>query len=692
MTTKSPEDKSGVRPRSPKATMIPEIGQIALVLALLMALTQATLPLVGAANGNRSWMSLAAPASQAQFIFVVIAFCCLGYSFITNDFSVLNVATNSNSRLPLHYRLAATWGSHEGSLLLWTLMLALWTVAVSLFSRHLPEQLVARVLSVMGIVSIGFLLFMLLTSNPFARLVPAAADGRDLNPLLQDPAMVAHPPMLYMGYVGFSVAFAFAIAALISGRLDATWARWSRPWTTVAWIFLTCGIALGSFWAYYELGWGGWWFWDPVENASFMPWLVGTALIHSLAVTEKRGGFKSWTVLLAIAAFSLSLLGTFLVRSGVLTSVHAFAVDPARGIFILIFLALVIGGSLFLYAWRARQVGLGGKFEVVSRESFLLSNNVLLVVAAGSVLLGTLYPLLVEALGGAKLSVGPPYFNSVFVPLMAPAMFLMGIGPVARWKKASLPDLAVRLRWAFLVSVATALILPFVLGQWKPLVALGLMLALWIVTTAALNIWERVRASTGGQLSIWQKLRMQSRSYYGMQLAHLGVAVFIVGVTLVTGYQSEQDVRMEVGDTVTAGGYTFRFNGVANVMGPNYQAARAEIEVSKGGGVIEKLYPEKRSYLASGNVMTETAIDTGLFRDLYISLGEPVSGGAWSVRVYFKPFVTWIWGGALLMAMGGGLALTDRRYALAARKQREALDSAAPKATAIAAASAKQEA
>jgi cytochrome c-type biogenesis protein CcmF len=671
--------------------MIPEVGQFALILALLLAIIQAALPLIGAARGNQSWIAVAAPAGQAQFIFVAIAFCCLAYLFITNDFSVLNVATNSNSRLPLHYRLAATWGSHEGSLLLWALMLSLWTVAVSLFSRHLPDEMVARVLSVMGVISVGFLLFMLLTSNPFARLIPAAPDGRDLNPLLQDPAMVAHPPMLYMGYVGFSVAFAFAIAALISGRLDATWARWSRPWTTVAWMFLTCGIALGSWWAYYELGWGGWWFWDPVENASFMPWLVGTALIHSLAVTEKRGGFKSWTVLLAIAAFSLSLLGTFLVRSGVLTSVHAFATDPKRGIFILVFLSIVIGGSLLLYAWRAKQVGLGGKFDVVSRESLLLSNNVLLVVACGSVLLGTLYPLIIDALGMGKLSVGPPYFNSVFVPLMVPAMFLMGVGPIARWKKASLPELAVRLRWAFLASVAAALVLPFVLGSWKPLVSLGLMLSLWIVLTGALNIWERVR-STSGKLTLFQKLKAQSRSYYGMQLAHIGVAVFIVGVTFVTGYQSEQDVRMNVGDTINAGGYTFRFNGVSNVMGPNYRAARAEVEVSRNGQVVEKMYPEKRSYIATENVMTETAIDTGLFRDLYISLGEPVSGGAWSVRVYFKPFVSWIWGGALLMALGGGLALTDRRYALAARKQREAKGMSKAEATpAMAAAQVKAE-
>ncbi len=669
--------------------MIPEIGQFALILALLLALTQATLPLLGAARGNRSWIALAAPAGQAQFIFVAVAICCLGYSFITNDFSVLNVATNSNSQLPLHYRLAATWGSHEGSLLLWTFMLGIWTVAVSLFSRHLPDEMLARVLSVMGIVSVGFLLFMLLTSNPFARLIPAAPDGRDLNPLLQDPAMVAHPPMLYMGYVGFSVAFAFAISALISGRLDATWARWSRPWTTVAWMFLTVGIALGSWWAYYELGWGGWWFWDPVENASFMPWLVGTALIHSLAVTEKRGGFKSWTVLLAIAAFSLSLLGTFLVRSGVLTSVHAFATDPKRGIFILAFLVFVIGGSLLLYAWRAKQVGLGGKFDLVSRESFLLSNNVLLTVAAGSVLLGTLYPLIVDALGMGKLSVGPPYFNSVFVPLMVPAVFLMGVGPIARWKKASLPELAVRLRWAFLAAVVTALILPFVLGQWKPLVSLGLMLALWILFSAGVNIWERVK-TTSGQLSTFQKLRTQTRSYYGMHLAHLGVAVFIVGVTLVTGYQSEQDVRMDVGDTVKAGNYTFRLIGVTNVLGPNYRAARADIEVSKNGDVVNHMFPEKRSYIATENVMTETAIDTGLFRDLYISLGEPVNGGAWSVRVYYKPFVDWIWGGALLMAMGGGLALSDRRYALAARKQRAALQAATATAVPALATAAKE--
>src|SRR5881398_236919 len=463
--------------------MIPEIGQFALILALVIAIIQAVLPQIGAARGIRQFIALAKPTAQAQFIFVLIAISCLGYSFINNDFSVLNVATNSNSQLPLQYRLAATWGSHEGSLLLWTFFLTVWMVAVTLFSNHLPREMVARVLSVMAVISTGFLLFMLLTSNPFARLFPIPPDGRDLNPLLQDPAMVAHPPMLYMGYVGFCVAFAFAISALIGGKLDATWARWSRPWTTVAWMFLTCGIALGSFWAYYELGWGGWWFWDPVENASFMPWLVGTALIHSLAVTEKRGGFKSWTVLLAICAFSLSLLGTFLVRSGVLTSVHAFATDPKRGIFILAFLSVVIGGSLALFAWRAPKVGLGGAFSLISRESMLLANNTLLIVAMASVLLGTLYPLFLDALNLGKLSVGPPYFNTVFVPLMAPAAFLIGVGPIARWKQAQLPELAVRLRWAFVLSFVAAIVLPFVVGGWKWRASLGLLLAVWIVAT-----------------------------------------------------------------------------------------------------------------------------------------------------------------------------------------------------------------
>ena len=657
--------------------MIPEIGQIALILALMLAITQATLPLIGAARGIPQLIALARPTAQAQFIFVAIAFCCLAYSFINNDFSVLNVATNSNSHLPLQYRLAATWGSHEGSLLLWTFMLTIWMVAVTLFSNHLPKEMVARVLSVMAVISTGFLLFMLLTSNPFQRLLPVPPDGRDLNPLLQDPAMVAHPPMLYMGYVGMCVAFAFAISALIGGRLDATWARWSRPWTTVAWMFLTCGIALGSFWAYYELGWGGWWFWDPVENASFMPWLVGTALIHSLAVTEKRGGFKSWTVLLAIAAFSLSLLGTFLVRSGVLTSVHAFATDPKRGIFILGFLTLVIGGSLVLYAWRAKQVGLGSKFEVFSRESLLLTNNVLLITAAGSVLLGTLYPLFVDALNLGKLSVGPPYFNSVFVPLMAPAAFLIGVGPIARWKQAKIPELAVRLRLAFLLSLVTAVALPFVIGGWKWRASLGLLLFCWIVATSLQNIWTRLR-SQSGQLGLMSRIKAAPRSYYGMQLAHIGVAVFIAGVTVVTSYQTEKDVKMNIGDTVSVGGYEFRLNNLAQYQGPNFQAVRADMEVTKNGAPVAVMHPEKRAFTVSGNATSETAIDRSVWRDLYLSLGDEVPGGGWTVRVYHKPLVNWIWGGALLMAIGGGFAVTDRRYALASRKRASEAPSSKP--------------
>jgi cytochrome c-type biogenesis protein CcmF len=648
--------------------MLPEIGQFALIMALMLALVQATLPLIGAAKGIPQLVAMARPTAQAQFIFVTIAISILGYSFITNDFSVLNVATNSNSQLPLQYRLAATWGSHEGSLLLWTFMLTIWMVAVTLFSNHLPGEMVARVLSVMAMISTGFLLFMLLTSNPFERIFPVPPDGRDLNPLLQDPTMVAHPPMLYMGYVGFCVAFAFAISALISGRLDATWARWSRPWTTIAWMFLTCGIALGSFWAYYELGWGGWWFWDPVENASFMPWLVGTALIHSLAVTEKRGGFKSWTVLLAIAAFSLSLLGTFLVRSGVLTSVHAFANDPKRGTFILGFLTVVIGGSLALYAWRAKQVGLGSKFELLSRESLLLTNNVLLIVAAGSVLLGTLYPLFMDALNLGKLSVGPPYFNTVFVPLMAPAAFLIGVGPIARWKQAKLPALAVRLKWAFALSLIMAVVLPFVIGGWKWRASLGLLLAVWIVATVMQNFISRLRIQSGGP-NLFSRLAALPRSYYGMQLAHVGVAVFIAGVTVVTSYQTERDVKMNIGDTVSVGGYQFQLKNLQQVAGPNYQAMRADIEVAKNGSTpFAVMQPEKRSFTATQSVTSETAIDRSVWRDLYLALGDEVDGGAWTVRVYHKPLVNWIWGGALLMAIGGAFAVSDRRYALA-RKQ-----------------------
>jgi len=653
--------------------MIPELGHFALILALLVAIAQGTLPLAGAAFGEPRLMALARPAARAQFILVVVAFACLALSFVGNDFSVVNVATNSNSELPVRYRFAATWGSHEGSLLLWTLMLAGWTFAVSLFSRHLPPALLARVIAVMGLVSVGFLAFLLFTSNPFERLIPAAPEGRDLNPLLQDPGMVIHPPMLYMGYVGFSVAFAFAIAALLGGRLDATWARWSRPWTTVAWSFLTIGIALGSGWAYYTLGWGGWWFWDPVENASFMPWLTGTALIHSLAVTEKRGAFKSWTVLLAIVAFSLSLVGTFLVRSGVLTSVHAFATDPARGVFILGFLAVVIGGSLTLFAYRAGKVGLGGGFGMVSRESMLLANNVLLIVAMASVLLGTLYPLFLDALDLGKISVGPPYFDAVFYPLMAPALFLMGIGPIARWSHAPMPELWNRLKWALGVAVAAALVVPIALGRWSFLVSLGLALAFWIFASTARTLLQRL---AGSSRRGWiDKIRANSASYYGMLLAHAGLGVFVVGVTLVKGYEIERDVRLDPGESVAVGGYDFRFLGATPGPGPNYRAVTGTVEVRQDGRLVETLKPEKRIYNASGQTMTIAAIDVGLLGDRYVSLGEPVGGGAndiagaWAVRIYIKPFIDWIWAGAFLMALGGFMAVSDRRYRLAVRRK-----------------------
>ncbi|MDO8466081.1 MAG: heme lyase CcmF/NrfE family subunit [Gallionella sp.] len=642
--------------------MIPEVGQFSLIVSLFLVACLGALPIIGAARNNAVLMGTARTLAYGQFVFISIAFSCLTYAFVVNDFSVLYVAQHSNSQLPVAYRVAAVWGGHEGSLLLWVFILSAWVLAVAVFSKHLPEEMVARVLGVMGLVAVGFLLFLLFTSNPFDRLLPAAVDGRDLNPLLQDPGLVIHPPMLYMGYVGYSVAFAFAIAALMGGKLDATWARWSRPWTTVAWVFMTGGIALGSWWAYYELGWGGWWFWDPVENASFMPWLVGTALMHSLAVTEKRGAFKSWTVLLAIAAFSLSLMGTFLVRSGVLTSVHAFATDPKRGIFILSFLVIVIGASLLLFAWRAPKIGLGGKFDLLSRESLLLSNNVLLSVASASVFIGTLYPLFMDALGQGKLSVGPPYFHAVFVPLMVPMVLMMGLGPLARWKKFAVLELARRVRWAFASAVLIALLLPLTMGKWTAMIALGLLLAFWIIASMLLSLRERLT----GHGNFMQRMRGQSLSYYGMQFAHLGVAVFIIGVTLVKGYETERDVRMDVGDTVQAGGYEFRFNGAVETQGPNYVAAQGRVSVSKNGKLVTELYPEKRQYNASGMPMTEAAISTGFLGDLYVSLGEPIpdSKGAWAVRVYIKPFVDWIWAGCLLMGLGGVLAISDRRYRL----------------------------
>ena len=636
--------------------MIPEFGHYALILALCIAVIQGILPLVGAHQGRREWILLARPAAQTVFFLLAIAFVILAWSFYSNDFSVLYVAEHSNSQMPVIYRLGAVWGGHEGSLLLWIFLLSTWTILVAQLSKSLDEFMVARVIGVLGLVTTGLLLFVLTTSNPFERLLPAAQDGRSLNPLLQDPGLVFHPPMLYMGYVGFSVAFAFAIASLLSGRLDAAWARWSRPWTTAAWVFLTLGIALGSWWAYYELGWGGWWFWDPVENASFIPWLVGTALLHSLAVTEKRGGFKSWTVLLAITAFSLSLLGTFLVRSGVLTSVHAFATDPRRGIFILIFLVLVVGSSLTLYAWRAPKSTLGGKFSFTSRETFILLGNVFLVVSAASVLLGTLYPLLIDALHLGKISVGPPYFNSVFVPIMVPLLVLMGIGPWTSWKNSNLLDVIKRLWIAALVAVIAAALIPFVMGEFTWLSSLGFLLAFWVITSGLLQIIRQAKAGK------------PTRSFIGMQVAHLGIAVFVIGVTMVGAYQEEKDVRMLAGESVSVGGYDIQLKSVSAVPGPNYKAMQGTFLLTRNGKLEATMYPEKRSYFSSTMPMTEAAIDAGLTRDIYVSLGEELEDKAWAVRVYYKPFVDWIWGGCLLMALGGVLAMSDKRYRMKLKK------------------------
>ncbi|MBU3562104.1 heme lyase CcmF/NrfE family subunit [Polynucleobacter hallstattensis] len=636
--------------------MIPEFGHYALILALCIAIIQGALPLVGAHQSRREWILLARPAAQTVFLLLGIAFVILAWSFYSNDFSVLYVAEHSNSQMPVIYRLGAVWGGHEGSLLLWVFLLSTWTFLVAQLSKALDEFMVARVIGVLGLVTTGLLLFVIATSNPFERLLPAAQDGRSLNPLLQDPGLVFHPPMLYMGYVGFSVAFAFAIASLLSGRLDAAWARWSRPWTTAAWVFLTLGIALGSWWAYYELGWGGWWFWDPVENASFIPWLVGTALLHSLAVTEKRGGFKSWTVLLAITAFSLSLLGTFLVRSGVLTSVHAFATDPTRGVFILIFLVLVVGSSLTLYAWRAPKSTLGGKFSLASRETFILLGNVFLVVSAASVLLGTLYPLLIDALHLGKISVGPPYFNSVFVPIMIPLLVLMGIGPWTSWKNSNLLDVIKRLWIAALVAVIAAALIPFAMGEFTWLSSLGFLLAFWVISSGVLQIIRQAKAGK------------PTRSFIGMQLAHLGIAVFTIGVTMVGTYQEEKDVRMLAGESVSVGGYDIQLQGVSPVPGPNYKAMQGTFLLTRNGKLEATMYPEKRSYFSSTMPMTEAAIDASLTRDIYVSLGEELDDKAWAVRVYYKPFVDWIWGGCVLMALGGLLAMSDKRYRMKLKK------------------------
>ena len=647
--------------------MVAEVGLLALIIALCLSLVLSIFPLIGSYSGDLRLMNQARFLSFGLLFFVVLSFACLVWAFISDDFSVDYVARHSNSLLPLQYKISATWGGHEGSLLLWVLILVGWMAMVAGKSDHLPPELVARVLAVMGMVTVGFLLFTVLTSNPFSRLLPfPPADGADLNPLLQDVGLIIHPPMLYMGYVGFAVTFAFAIAALLGGQLDSAWARWARPWTTVAWLFLTLGIALGSWWAYYELGWGGWWFWDPVENASLMPWLVGTALMHSLAVTEKRGLFKSWTLLLAIFTFSLSLLGTFLVRSGVLTSVHAFANDPERGVFILFYLMVVVGASLTLFALRAPGVGSRIHFTALSRETLLLVNNILLTASAATVLLGTLFPLLMDALDQGMISVGPPYFNTMFVPMTLLLAFALGVGVLLNWKGSSAQWLISQTRWIVLVCGAggVAFAIFYARGV-RVSEVLAITLVLWIVLVMVKDIFNKTRNAS----SLWRGLLRLQPAYLGMHLAHLGLAVTIVGVVISSGYSMQRDLRMAPGDRVSLGDYQFRFDGVGTQDGPNYHSEYGSVTVYEDGRQITVLHPEKRLYTTQGLPMTEAAIDPGFTRDIYVALGEPLgSDGSWALRLHVKPFVRWIWLGAILMALGGVLAVSDRRYRAKVRK------------------------
>ncbi len=643
--------------------MIPEIGLLSLIIALCLAFAQGILPLVGAQTGKPAWVAVAIPAAAGHAVFVAISFISLTWSFIASDFSVWYVAMNSNTELPLMYRIAAVWGGHEGSLLLWVLLLAFWALAVAAFSRGIPTLLRARILGVMGLISAGFMMFVLFTSNPFLRLFPVPLNGNDLNPLLQDPAMAFHPPLLYTGYVGFSVAFAFAVAAMLSGTIDRQWARWARPWTTMAWMFLTAGIVLGSWWAYYELGWGGWWFWDPVENASFMPWLLGTALIHSLAVTEKRGLFKSVTLLLAIGAFSLSLLGTFLVRSGVLVSVHAFASDPTRGLFILIYLAVVVGGALSLYAWRAPNLDKEVGFKPFSRETFLLLNNILLTAAAGLILLGTLYPLVLDAMNLGKISVGPPYFETVFIIPMLPMVVLMGVGMHTVWRSASATDVMRRLRMAVIITVLSGIVIPVLVWGWNSLLTVvGFVAGAWLIVSSLIDPVRRMMGK-GPRIT---------RGMAGMQIAHLGLGLCVLGITATTSFNIETDQRIVRGESVVVGDYTITFDGVQMVNGPNYQAIRADMSVTRAGQPVTVLHPEKRVYAVQDSPMTEAAIDSKLNRDLFIAMGDDLGDGSWSFRIQYKPLISFLWLGSIVMVLGGIVSVTDRRYRLAAPATRQA--------------------
>ena len=658
--------------------MTAEIGHFALILALLVAVVQATVPLIGAHKGRQAWMAVARPAAITQFGLLAVAFGCLMQLYITSDFSVLNVVMNSHTDKPLLYKIAGVWGNHEGSLLLWVLILSLFGSAVAVFGANLPPGLRARALAVQAMIAVGFYLFMLLTSNPFERVFPVPINGRDLNPLLQDPGLAIHPPMLYLGYVGFSMAFSFAIAALIEGRVDAAWARWVRPWTLAAWCFLTGGIALGSWWAYYELGWGGWWFWDPVENASFMPWLAGTALLHSSTVVEKRDTLKGWTILLAIIAFSLSLLGTFLVRSGVLTSVHAFATDPARGVFILGLLIVVIGGSLALFAWRGPALVSTGLFKPVSREGALLFNNLVLATAAAAVLLGTLYPLLLDAIGGGKVSVGPPFFNTVFIPLMIPMIIAMAIGPILSWKRADLMT-AVNKLWLALLAALVAMAVVSVLRSEGPLLGIiGIGLAAWLGAGTLIELTGRIRlfrAPLGESLG---RLRGMPRAAWGMTLGHLGLAIAIAGMTGAGAWKVESIQSMKPGETVQVAGYDFAFEGVKSSQGPNYSIVEGTFNVTQNGKPVVTLNAEKRVYNVSSRPTTEAGIHTMFTGDLYAVIGDEEDNGDYVTRLYFNPLVVWMWAGVLLMMFAGTLSLTDRRHRVGAPKKHQPSAATAP--------------
>ena len=658
--------------------MIAEAGHFALVLAFFVALVQAALPLAGAARNDASWMALARPAAYVQFLLVAFSFACLTHAFVTSDFSLLSVARYSHSAKPMLYKVTGVWGNHEGSMLLWVLILSLFGAAVAVFGRHLPAALGARVLGVQALIAIGFYLFILFTSNPFERLFPPAADGQGLNPLLQDPGLAFHPPFLYLGYVGFSIAFSFAIAALIEGRVDAAWARWVRPWTLAAWGFLTAGIGLGSWWAYYELGWGGWWFWDPVENASFMPWLAGTALLHSAVVVEKRDTLKAWTIFLAIIAFALSLLGTFLVRSGVLTSVHAFATDPQRGVFILVMLIIVIGASLALFAWRGPALKSTGLFQPISREGGLLLNNLFMSTAAAVILLGTLYPLLLEAIGGGKVSVGAPFFNAVFLPLMAPMTAAMAVGPLLSWKRSDLAAAMMRMKAAFaaaLVAVAAA----WAANGGGPILGLvGCGLAAWLFVGTFVDLGERIRLFGGPIRASLRRLGRLPRASWGMTCAHLGLAIAIAGMTGAGAWKVESIQVMKPGETVTVAGFAYTFEGARQVRGVNYIAIRGAFSVHRDGEEVATLYPEKRHYPVEGMPTTEAAIHTTFLGDLYAVIGDAEGGdGGFVTRLYFNPLVGWMWAGGLIMVLGGALSLSDRRHRIGAPARKAGVAAAA---------------